>query len=58
MACTAGQGGLTCANQVLSSYLQSNCHGDNYCLIHRRDSFDPSERRMMHRVQIQGEATR
>jgi len=31
---------------------------DNRCLIHRRDSFDASERRMMHRVQIQGEATR
>lgn len=31
---------------------------DNRCLIHRRDSFDANERRMMHRVQIQGEATR
>lgn len=31
---------------------------DNRCLIHRRDAFDASERRMMHRVQIQGEATR
>ncbi|MGV3626149.1 MAG: TauD/TfdA dioxygenase family protein [Betaproteobacteria bacterium] len=30
---------------------------DNRCLIHRRDSFDASERRMMHRVQIQGETT-
>jgi taurine dioxygenase len=30
---------------------------DNRCLIHRRDSFDSSERRMMHRVQIQGETT-
>lgn len=31
---------------------------DNRCLIHRRDSFDDSQRRMMHRVQIRGEATR
>jgi taurine dioxygenase len=28
---------------------------DNRCLIHRRDSFDPEARRMMHRVQIRGE---
>ncbi|MEK6593643.1 MAG: TauD/TfdA family dioxygenase [Pseudomonadota bacterium] len=28
---------------------------DNRCLIHRRDPFDASERRMMHRVQIKGE---
>jgi len=28
---------------------------DNRCLNHRRDSFDPAERRMMHRVQISGE---
>jgi taurine dioxygenase len=27
---------------------------DNRCLIHRRDPFDPSARRMMHRVQITG----
>lgn len=31
---------------------------DNRSLIHRRDPFDASERRMMHRVQIRGEATR
>ncbi|MBX3664432.1 MAG: TauD/TfdA family dioxygenase [Burkholderiales bacterium] len=31
---------------------------DNRCLIHRRDAFDASQRRMMHRVQIRGEATR
>lgn len=31
---------------------------DNRCLIHRRDPFDASQRRMMHRVQIRGEATR
>lgn len=28
---------------------------DNRCLIHRRDPFDASERRMMHRVQIKGQ---
>lgn len=28
---------------------------DNRCLLHRRDSFDRSARRMMHRVQIAGE---
>jgi taurine dioxygenase len=28
---------------------------DNRCLIHRRDPFDPNDRRMMHRVQIKGE---
>lgn len=28
---------------------------DNRCLIHRRDPFDPSARRMMHRVQIRGQ---
>jgi taurine dioxygenase len=28
---------------------------DNRCLIHRRDPFDASARRMMHRVQIRGE---
>ena len=27
---------------------------DNRCLLHRRDSFDPNTRRMMHRVQIRG----
>jgi len=30
---------------------------DNRCLIHRRDAFDPGQRRMMHRVQLQGEKT-
>jgi taurine dioxygenase len=29
---------------------------DNRCLIHRRDPFDASERRMMHRVQIKGQS--
>jgi taurine dioxygenase len=28
---------------------------DNRCVLHRRDSFDPASRRMMHRVQIKGE---
>jgi taurine dioxygenase len=28
---------------------------DNRCLLHRRDSFDTNARRMMHRVQIEGE---
>jgi taurine dioxygenase len=28
---------------------------DNRCLLHRRDSFDNSARRLMHRVQIRGE---
>ena len=28
---------------------------DNRCLIHRRDPFDASERRMMHRVQVRGQ---
>lgn len=28
---------------------------DNRCLIHRRDPFDASQRRMMHRVQIKGQ---
>ena len=28
---------------------------DNRCLVHRRDPFDASERRMMHRVQVRGE---
>lgn len=28
---------------------------DNRCILHRRDSFDPASRRMMHRVQIRGE---
>jgi taurine dioxygenase len=27
---------------------------DNRCVLHRRDSFDPASRRMMHRVQIKG----
>lgn len=31
---------------------------DNRCLNHRRDAFDDSERRMMHRVQIRGELPR
>jgi taurine dioxygenase len=30
---------------------------DNRALIHRRDAFDNNQRRMMHRVQIRGEAT-
>ena len=30
---------------------------DNRALIHRRDSFDNNQRRMMHRVQIRGEST-
>jgi taurine dioxygenase len=28
---------------------------DNRCTMHRRDSFDASERRIMHRTQIKGE---
>lgn len=31
---------------------------DNRCVIHRRDAFDNSHRRMMHRVQISGERPR
>lgn len=27
---------------------------DNYCTLHRRDSFDPDARRVMHRTQIKG----
>jgi taurine dioxygenase len=29
---------------------------DNRCTMHRRDAFDPGERRVMHRTQIKGEA--
>jgi taurine dioxygenase len=29
---------------------------DNRCTMHRRDAFDPTARRMMHRTQIKGEA--
>jgi taurine dioxygenase len=29
---------------------------DNRCTMHRRDAFDPSARRIMHRTQIKGEA--
>jgi taurine dioxygenase len=28
---------------------------DNRCLVHRRDAFDPTTRRKLHRVQIRGE---
>jgi taurine dioxygenase len=28
---------------------------DNRCTMHRRDAFDPSTRRIMHRLQIKGE---
>lgn len=28
---------------------------DNRCVMHRRDSFDPSSRRVMHRTQVQGD---
>lgn len=31
---------------------------DNRCLIHRRDAFDPTSRRKLHRVQIQGDRPR
>jgi taurine dioxygenase len=27
---------------------------DNRCTMHRRDAFDPNERRVMHRTQIKG----
>ena len=27
---------------------------DNHCTLHRRDSFDPRSRRIMHRTQIKG----
>jgi taurine dioxygenase len=29
----------------------------NLCVLHRRDSFDPSARRRLHRTQIRGEET-
>jgi taurine dioxygenase len=29
---------------------------DNRCTMHRRDSFDPASRRIMHRTQVKGEA--
>jgi len=29
---------------------------DNRCVLHRRDSFDPTSRRLMHRTQIRGSA--
>jgi alpha-ketoglutarate-dependent taurine dioxygenase len=29
---------------------------DNRCVMHRRDSFDPLSRRIMHRTQVKGEA--
>jgi taurine dioxygenase len=28
---------------------------DNRCTMHRRDEFDPSERRVMHRTQVKGQ---
>ena len=28
---------------------------DNRCTMHRRDAFDPSSRRVMHRTQVKGE---
>jgi taurine dioxygenase len=28
---------------------------DNRCTLHRRDSFDPDARRLMHRTQIKGD---
>ena len=28
---------------------------DNRCTLHRRDAFDPSTRRLMHRTQVRGE---
>lgn len=28
---------------------------DNRCIMHRRDSFDPAARRVMHRTQIKGQ---
>ena len=28
---------------------------DNRCVLHRRDSFDPESRRLMHRTQVQGD---
>jgi len=28
---------------------------DNRCTLHRRDSFDPNARRLMHRTQIKGD---
>ena len=31
---------------------------DNRCVMHRRDAFDPSARRVMHRTQIKGDAPR
>ena len=29
---------------------------DNRCVLHRRDSFDPNSRRLMHRTQMKGSA--
>ena len=29
---------------------------DNRCTMHRRDAFDPGQRRVMHRTQVKGEA--
>jgi alpha-ketoglutarate-dependent taurine dioxygenase len=29
---------------------------DNRCTMHRRDAFDPSSRRIMHRTQVKGDA--
>jgi taurine dioxygenase len=31
---------------------------DNRCVMHRRDSFDSSERRLLHRTQVKGDAPR
>jgi taurine dioxygenase len=28
---------------------------DNRCTMHRRDAFDPTTRRIMHRTQVKGE---
>ena len=29
---------------------------DNRCTMHRRDAFDPKQRRIMHRTQVKGDA--
>jgi len=30
-------------------------HLDNRCAMHRRDAFDPTTRRLLHRTQIKGD---
>ena len=53
--CTSATNSWRSARKRLKERVGDLVLWDNRCTMHRRDAFDPEERRIMHRTQVKGE---